>query len=137
MIYFTSGLQKAGSVDWQSGRAMELVFSQTNSWMRFDPGLSEYLAFTALMTIGVLLWELVAFPVLVWVRSLRLWVLASGVLFHLGIVIFFKVFIFTEIMVVIYCCFLSENQVKWVVDRLSAMILPSKSERKVPSPVGS
>ena len=73
--------------------------------MRFDPGLSEYMAFTALMTIGVLLWELVAFPVLVWVRSLRLWVLASRVLFHLGIVIFFKVFIFTEIMVVIYCCF--------------------------------
>jgi len=122
MVYFTSALQKAGSVDWQSGRAMELVFLQTNSWMRFDPGLSEYPAFTALITIGVLLWELAAFPVLVWIKSIRLWVLASGVLFHLGIVIFFKVFIFTEIMIVIYCCFLTENQVQWVVDRFSGVI---------------
>ena len=137
MVYFTSGLQKAGSVDWQSGRAMELVFLQTNSWMRFDPGLSEYPAFTALMTIGVLLWELVAFPVLVWIKPMRLWVLASGVLFHLGIVIFFKVFIFTEIMIVIYCCFLSENQVKWVLDRLSAMVLPYNSDREVSPPTGS
>ena len=121
MVYFTSALQKSGSVDWQSGRAMEMVFLQTNSWMRFDPGLSEYSAFTALITIGVLLWELTAFPVFVWIKSMRLWVLASGVLFHLGIVILFKVFVFTEIMIVIYCCFLSESQVKWVVDRLSAM----------------
>ena len=118
LIYFTSGLQKSGKPDWQSGQALEIVFAQTDSWMRFDVGLGEYPAFLALATVGVLLWELVGFPVLVWIKGLRLWLLASGVLFHVSIFVLCKVFIFSEVMILLYACFLTQNEVKWVVSRL-------------------
>ena len=118
LIYFTSGLQKSGKPDWQSGQAVEIVFAQTDSWMRFDVGLGEYPAFLALATVGVLLWELVGFPVLVWIKGLRLWLLASGVLFHVSIFVLCKVFIFSEVMILLYACFLTQNEVKWVVSRL-------------------
>ena len=68
-VYFFSGLAKAGKVDWQNGQAMDIVFRQTDSWMRLDLGLADYPALTALLTTTTLLFELVFFPLLVWFRS--------------------------------------------------------------------
>ena len=120
LIYAMSGLAKAGKPDWQNMQAVEVVFAQTDSWMRFDVGLSDYPAFLALATVAVLLWELVAFPVLVWIKGLRLWMLASGVLFHISILIVCKVFVFSEVMILLYFAFLTENEVKAVVSYLSS-----------------
>jgi uncharacterized membrane protein YphA (DoxX/SURF4 family) len=134
MVYFMSGLAKSGKADWQSGQAVGIVFAQTDSWMRFDVGLGGYPAFLALSTAGVLLWELVFFPVLVWIRGLRLWMLASGVLFHISILILCKVFIFSEVMILLYFAFLTENEVKSVICWLSSFYQRVTSKtRKLPA----
>ncbi len=130
IVYAMSGLAKAGKSDWQNGQAMEVVFAQTDSWMRFDVGLGDYPAFLALSTVAVLLWELVAFPVLVWIKGLRLWVLASGVLFHVSIIIICKVFIFSEVMILLYFAFLTENEIKHVSSYLKSVYQGITSKEK-------
>ena len=100
---------------------MEIILAQTDSWMRFDVGLADYPAFTALLTTSALLFELVAFPLLVWIKETRLWILAAGVVFHLSIVITMKVFIFSEVMILFYFAFLTENEVKNVISSLSSV----------------
>ena len=112
VVYFSSGLAKAGKVDWQNGQAMGIVFRQTDSWMRLDLGLAEYPALTALLTTSTLLFELALFPLLVWFRATRLWILVAGVAFHLFIVATMKVFIFTEVMILFYFAFLKEHEVR-------------------------
>ena len=120
-VYFFSGLAKAGKVDWQNGQAMDIVFRQTDSWMRLDLGLADYPALTALLTTTTLLFELVFFPLLVWFRSTRLWILAAGVAFHVFIVATMKVFIFTEVMMLFCFAFLKEHEVRTCVTRVQSL----------------
>ena len=117
-IYFFSGMGKMGNSVWQNGQAMQIILAQTDSWMRFDMGLTAYPAFTALLTMGTLMFELVLFPFLVWFRRTRPWILGLGMAFHLSILITMKVFIFTEVMILLYLCFLEEKEVEGCVERL-------------------
>jgi len=117
-IYFFSAISKMGNSVWHNGQAMQIVLTQTDSWMRFDTGLTDYPAFTALLTTAALMFELVLFPLLVWFRRTRLWILGLGVAFHLSIFITMKVFIFTEVMILLYLCFLEEKEVEVCVERI-------------------
>jgi len=96
------------------------VLQQTESWMRYDfTVLCDYPAVIALLTSASLLFELILFPVLVWIPKTRLIALGLGVAFHLAIVLTMRVFIFTEVMIVFYLCFLTENEVEAIVNALS------------------
>ena len=50
--------------------------------------------------------------------SLISWILGLGVAFHLSILITMKVFIFTEVMILLYLCFLREKEVEGCVERI-------------------
>lgn len=103
-IYFFSGFHKLGSRDWYLGEAMYYVFQQT-LWSRIDlTGITGPVAVGA-VTYGTLLFELVIFPVLVWPRATRNWVLLGGAIFHLSIAMTMRVFVFGEIMPILYLCF--------------------------------
>jgi hypothetical protein len=112
-VYFFSGLQKAGRVDWQNGQALDIILHQTDTWMRYDlKFFLEYPAVTAIGTTLVLLFELILFPLLVWFEKTRKWVLLAGVGFHLSIIFFMKVFIFSEVMILMYFCFLTDQEIR-------------------------
>ena len=97
---------------WKSGYAISDVLQQTDSWMRFDfSALSEYPALIALITTSVVLFELILFPVFIWFHRTRLIILGLGVAYHLSIVLTMRVFIFTEVMIVFYLCFLTTKEV--------------------------
>ena len=111
-IYFFSGLHKFGIAQWKSGYAISNVLQQTDSWMRVDfSALSEYPALIALITTSVVLFELILFPVFIWFHRTRLIILGLGVAYHLTIVLTMRVFIFTEVMIVFYLCFLTTKEV--------------------------
>ena len=115
-IYLSSGLQKAGATQWKSGTAMSSVLQQTESWMRYDfTTLCDYPAVIALLTTSALLFELILFPILVWISRTRLIALGLGVAFHLAILLTMRVFNYTEVMIVFYLCFLTEKEVDTVV----------------------
>ena len=128
-IYFFTGVYKAMNAVWNQGEAMHYVFAQS-SWSRMDlTWLASYPAALAALTFGVLLFELLVFPVFVWFRRSRLAVLALGLVFHYGIAMTMKVFIFQEIMTVYYICFLEERHLMPIVDRLIRRFQPGARRR--------
>jgi hypothetical protein len=103
-VYFFSGFHKLASHDWYVGEALFYVFQQ-RGWSRVDLSWFTHPLLVGLVTYGTLLFELVIFPVLVWVRALRPFVLIAGVAFHLGIAATMRVFVFGEIMPILYLAF--------------------------------
>lgn len=105
-VYFFSGYHKLANDSWYHGTALHYIVGQT-FWSRVD--LSQLLgwpAVTSLMTTTVLLFELLAFPVLVWVKPWRIPILLAGVIFHVTISITMRVFVFHQILILYYMAFL-------------------------------
>ncbi len=108
-IYLWSGFHKASVVDWYNGSAVHFVFFQT-AWSRVDMSWGAgYPFLTGLLSYGALFFEWLLFPVLVWNRRTRIPILLFGVAFHLGIALIMKVFVFGEIMILFYLCFLTQE----------------------------
>jgi hypothetical protein len=103
-IYFFSGFHKLASPDWYRGEALYYAFQQTQ-WLRVPAGLLTHPLPVGVASYGVLLFELVLFPVLVWLPATRNAVLLLGCSFHLGIALSMKVFVFGAIMPIFYLCF--------------------------------
>ncbi len=98
-VYLNSVLAKLGNGRWQSGMALRDVLA--------SPVFAEwpaYIDFTPLIwlaTYSTLVFEL-AFPLVVWFRRLRPWVLLAGVGFHVGIDVVMVIPIFSFIMIATY-----------------------------------
>jgi hypothetical protein len=123
LVYFFSGFHKLASPDWYKGEAIYYVFEQAQ-WLRFDGLTATHPLLVGLSTYGVLLFELVLFPVLVWPRATRSIVLFLGVGLHLGIALSMRVFVFGEIMPIFYLCFVEP---RGVVARVKGLIGPRLS----------
>ncbi|GDY18725.1 hypothetical protein LBMAG56_00700 [Verrucomicrobiota bacterium] len=109
LIYFFSGFHKLASNDWYNGSALHYVFFQA-TWSRVDLSWATNYPFaTGLLTYATLFYELLLFPALVWNRRTRLPILTFGILLHLSIAVTMKVFVFGEIMLLFYLCFLTQE----------------------------
>ena len=105
-IYVVSGVDKLASATWRSGEAMGRVRGLTYA---FNPLFDAWVPETgpgavalAWLTIG---FELL-FPVLVWFRITRKWILITGVAFHLLIAAMLTLPEFAAVMIVSYTIFL-------------------------------
>lgn len=110
-VYANTATAKAVVGRWRDGRALydvlaSPVFAEWPAWVDVWPVIFA-------MTWGTLVFEL-AFPVLVWFRKARYWVLLSGVLFHLGIDVLMMIPMFSWIMIVSYTAFLDDDVVRRV-----------------------
>jgi hypothetical protein len=117
LVYFFSGFHKLASPDWYRGEALFYVLQQTE-WLRSHAAAIEHPVPIGLMTYGVLLFELMVFPVLVWPKATRGIVLLLGLLLHVGIALVMRVFVFGEIMPIFYLCFVEPRR---IVTRLEAV----------------
>ena len=105
-VYFFSGYHKISNDTWYHGTALHYIAGQT-FWSRFDLSrFSDLPPVTSLMTTAVLLFELLAFPVLVWIKPWRIPILFAGVVFHVTIYFTMKVFVFHQIIILYYMAFL-------------------------------
>lgn len=106
LVYFFSGYHKLANDAWYRGTALHYIAGQT-FWSRYDLShLDDWPVITSALTTAVLLFELVAFPVLVWVRPWRIPILLAGVVFHVAIYVTMRVFTFHQIMMLYYLAFL-------------------------------
>lgn len=120
-IYFFSGFHKLASTDWYTGEALFYVFQQ-RGWSRMNLSLLTHPVLVGALTYGTLFFELLLFPVLVWVRAVRPLVLVAGVAFHLGIALTMRVFVFGEIMPLLYLAFVDSGAfMAWVARRYRAL----------------
>ena len=122
-IYFFSGLWKVASDVWQNGTAMHFALGWTASSSRVDFSLiTQYPVANAILTHGVMLFELTVFPILIWFAGTRRWVLGLGVAFHLCIGILMDLAVFGGVVIVYYACFLTSTEAEMVAGGVSRRV---------------
>ncbi|MDA7886009.1 HTTM domain-containing protein [Pirellulales bacterium] len=121
-VYFFSGWHKLASTAWHNGSAFHYVISQ-EFWSRFDiTWLAAYPVFTSALTTFVLFFELLLFPVLIWVPATRRLMLGCGLIFHLMIFATLKVFVFHQIVILFYLAFLTSDDISQFKNHLESVL---------------
>jgi hypothetical protein len=135
VLYFFAGISKLKGEAWWTGDAvwMALANKEYQSWDL--TWLAWYPWVTYVLTPLTIVWE-VTFPIAVWIRRLRPWVLLGGVMLHLGIGAFLGMWTFGLIMIVAYTSFLDPDWLfSWITSRRS--VTAKTSETHLPQPIGS
>ena len=118
VIYFFSGFSKLMGTSWQEGTAIwEALSFYDLSWFDFSPLLLSSPALTGFLSLSVLLFE-IYFPVLVWFRGLRGFMLSFGLVLHLGIMVSMGLVVFSPLMLAGYLVFLPPDSLRNVFKRL-------------------
>jgi hypothetical protein len=109
-VYLNAYAGKIGQASWRNGSAVgEILASRALSTVP-----SDFSVIGPLLTWSTLLFEL-CFPIFVWSRSARPYLLLGGVLFHLGIHVTMAIPGFGAVMVASYVCFLSDDEAERLV----------------------
>ena len=104
VIYLYAGLAKLKGTAWWNGEAIWMTLANEEYQSLDLTLLAWHPRLTEAMTHGTVAWEL-SFWALVWVRRLRLYVLAVGTLMHFGIGAFLGMWTFGIIMTIAYLAF--------------------------------
>jgi hypothetical protein len=124
VMYFDAVLYKLAGTHWIDGTAAWYI-SQLDEFKRFPlPDLAHTLWFSQLATWSALAVE-AAFPLLVWFRPLRPWVLVAGVLLHLGLEYTMNLPFFQWVVLASYFLFLE----MWIGKPHSVAVSRPQSER--------
>ena len=126
VIYGYSGFEKLKGTLWWRGEAV--WYALANSQIaRFDfSWLSRFPLLIVIATYTTVLWE-VYFPILVWLKPIRKYVLLFGILLHLSIAFTVCIPFFGALMISTYILFLDEDELK----RLSRALTNFFSKLKV------
>lgn len=108
VIYFYTGLEKLKGNSWWDGTALWSVFANPQMMVADFTWLKNFPLLVVMMTFVTVLFE-VYFPVLVWVRKTRIWLLLAGVGFHIGIGVFMHLYSFAFVMMAPYILFVSKR----------------------------
>jgi hypothetical protein len=133
VIYFFAGISKLQGPSWWSGEAMWRAFANLEyqsldmTWLAWHPWLVNVMSHVSVV------WE-VSFCFLIWRPRWRPLVLAGAVVLHLGIGACLAMWTFALIMLVGCAAFLPNDEVRRLVEYLSARRAPeSPSEHRPPA----
>lgn len=114
-VYFSTAFSKLRQERWIEGRALRDVLASPlyAEW----PTHVDFWPIIYALTWGTVVFELV-FPVLVWLKKYRPYMIASGVLFHTGIDVLMTIPMFSAVMMVTYACYLSDDETERLVRRI-------------------
>ena len=130
LVYFDTAILKAHGTTWLDGTALHLVL--TNGEFSRFPGtwLPHYPIVINLLTHVALLIEFLL-PAFLWFRATRLWMIALGVMLHLGILVTMNVNLFSEMMIASYLTFLAPDEFQAIIKpfRPSAWLRFANRER--------
>lgn len=104
LIYLLSGFDKVTSSAWRSGDAIHSIVN-LEFFMNPHITIPASKSFYLMIAWVVILFEL-AFPVLIWFKRLRIYVLSAGILFHLIIIFVLSLPDFGLIMLLLYTLFI-------------------------------
>jgi hypothetical protein len=118
VLYFFSTFYKLIDPHWWSGEAMMYIsrvdaFSGNTLKFLFadHPNVSKAASWMVLFYQG-------AFPILVWIKKVKIPLLITGVIFHLSISIFMGIFTFGIVMIITYLLFLNDHHIQWIGQKL-------------------
>lgn len=112
LIYGMTAYAKLQKDVWVEGRAIRgfLAMPTYSTW----PMWHDHWPFMKPLTWGTLAFEC-AFPLLIWFRPIRPWLLLAGVAFHVGIDVLMQVPLFSWTMICAYIVFVPDERVeRWM-----------------------
>jgi Vitamin K-dependent gamma-carboxylase len=126
IIYIATVIAKLRGETWQNGTSVLYSLRQADMLVIPMPEwITDNLLIMNVAAWGTLLVEL-AIGVMVWNRRWRPWVLAAGVMLHLGITLSLEVGLFSYAVFVLYLAFVPSDRVKagadWLQRRLGRLI---------------
>lgn len=119
IVYGITVARKIQEDVWRDGQALRgfLAMPSYATW----PMWHGHWPFMKPLTWGTLAFEC-AFPLLIWFRPFRRWLLLAGIAFHLGIDILMQVPMFSGIMICSYIMFVPDEVSERWVNRLEARL---------------
>lgn len=117
IIYLQAFLSKFSGATWRTGTAVYYAIEVPKYRRRRLPPFARTRAWSRALTYGTLAVEC-ALGTLVWIRELRLPVLISGVLLHLGMEAFMNLYLFGAVMIVCLTLFLQPEEARWLLSVL-------------------
>lgn len=124
LVYLATTLFKLKGYDWVDGTAVYYTSRLENFQRIVIPFIFDFPSLVKFSTWSALFIEF-AMGTLVWVKELRLWVLASGILLHLLIEVSMSIGFFEWVMMTSYLLFFTKQELKWLLSRL-IRIFPSR-----------
>tara|TARA_B100000795_G_scaffold36503_3_gene24049 strand:- start:12191 stop:12823 length:633 start_codon:yes stop_codon:yes gene_type:complete len=121
IIYFFSGVFKLKAEDWWSGDAVRLLSflpQYTPDWAASILQSMNWLAITVNYTI---MFYLIVFPLLIWVKRIKTPLMIIGLGFHLYTALVMGLYDFGAIMLIGYLLFLSEEQTEWLLSKIAKL----------------
>lgn len=79
--------------------------------------LEDKLVLGKILTYSLLIYQ-ASFPIVVWIKKLKIPILIMGVIFHLSISMGMCIFAFGIVMSLIYLLFLVDSHINWLKNRL-------------------
>jgi hypothetical protein len=129
MVYLLSGVYKLAGESWRNGTAVQIITHiEEFSTPFFKTHLANKLWLMKLANYVTLIY-LCGFPILVWFKKVKNYLLLFGILYHLGLGLAVGVMDFSLVMIICYILFMDEQ---FLVKKVGA-VLPSK-ERSVAHP---
>ncbi len=105
VIYMYTGFEKLKGASWWEGTALWTVLGNPQMVVMDFSFVREFPLIISILTFSTLIFE-IYWPILVWFQKTRPWLLAFGVLFHLGIGLIMALFPFSFIMMATYLFFI-------------------------------
>jgi hypothetical protein len=133
LIYFNTAVWKCVGFAWPNGTALHYVLHNPETGrLTLDP-LSQYPVAISLLTHGALMAEfLLAF--LLWFRPTRRWMIALGVILHVGVEFVVNAPLFTPLMIACYLTFLAADEWDTLAGGLNPFRWFARSDRAVEVP---
>lgn len=119
MLYGMTAYHKLHKPVWQEGRAIRgfLAMPSYATW----PAWHDHWPFMKSLTWGTLAFEC-AFPLLIWFRPFRPWLLLAGIAFHLGIDVLMQIPLFSWTIICAYIMFVPDETAERWMNALEARI---------------
>lgn len=111
LVYFVSGWVKFHSPEWLNGTILQyvLIHPEYTRW-DFNPLMDQPVFLNLLHGIAfIVMWWEVLFPVLILFRGSRPLAIGTGLVFHLGLLIFMHLRLFSVIMLMLYIAWIPNN----------------------------
>lgn len=129
-LYLVAFISKSQGALWQSGDALYYILQ--NDYFSNPLAKQLIMHYPVLSKIGiypVFLFQF-SFPLLVWFKPTRKWILLAGVVFHFFIGLVMNIWLFSLSMIVFYAVFLDAKEGRCLMDKISDYAIRLKSTLK-------
>ncbi len=109
LVYFISAINKVHSDVWFSGIATYYTLGLERYKSPINHLFINNGYFVTFTTYFTLLFELY-FPILIWIKAIRPFIIVSGILLHLGIYIFMMIYDFQTVFIAVYGFFITNSE---------------------------